>query len=243
MMGRFRTFPEAYIMKWVARPCALLTSIIVTWLLIAISPFAQSNMKSLSFGACKPVSERSTSEVGCWILVDMPVGKIEQAQVFWYLDVYPTRAEADKAKGARGTVVESLGHVWLLSIEKEGWRPVLKGEQIAEVGPLPVTAGKQYSAVFMESISIPGKDSPIHAHPGPEAWYTLAGETCLETPGGRLVGRAGGPPVIVPGDDPMMLTSVGTQQRRALTLILYESSKPPATPIHDWTPKGLCKNP
>jgi hypothetical protein len=227
-------------MKWVGRCRAPWASVILIWLLTAISLSAQSNAQSLSFGSCKPVSERTT-ELGCWILVDQPIGRIEQAQVFWQLDVYPTRSEADKAKGPGGTVIESLGRVWLLTIGKAGWRPALKGQRVAEIGPLPVTAGNQYSAVFMESISIPGLASAIHTHSGPEAWYTLAGETCLETPNGKLVGRADGPPVIVPGGQPMLLTVIGTEQRRALTLILHESSKPPATPMHDWTPKGLCK--
>jgi quercetin dioxygenase-like cupin family protein len=226
-------------MKWVIRCSAPLASVIFIWLLTTISLSAQSNAPSLSFGVCKPVSERTT-EVGCWILVDQPIGRIEQVQVFWHLDVYPTRPEAEKAKGPRGTVVESLGKVWLLTIEKPEWRPALKGERIAEIGPLPVTAGEQYSALFMEAISTPGMTSAIHTHSGPEAWYTLAGETCLETPDGKLVGRAGGPPVIVPGGPPMLLTATGTEQRRALTLILHESSKPPTTVIHDWKPKGLC---
>ena len=39
--------------------------------------------------------------------------------------------------------------------------------------------------------------APAHTHSGPEAWYTVAGETCLETPDGVQIGRAGGPPVIV----------------------------------------------
>lgn len=214
---------------------------ILFWLLTALSLLANANGQSPSFGACKPVSER-TSEAGCWILAAHPVGRVEQAQVFWYLDVYPSRSEADKAKGPRGTVVESLGRVWLLTIEKEGWRPALKGEHIADIGPLPVTAGEQYSAVFMESVSTPGTKttSPTHTHPGPEAWYTLAGETCLETPNGKQIGRAGGPPVIVPGGSPMQLTVNGTERRRALTLILHESAKPPSTPTHDWTPTGLC---
>ena len=227
-------------MRWVARYCAPLASVILLIWLSAISLSAQSSKQPPSFGACKPVSERTT-EVGCWILADQPVGTIEQPQVFWHLDVYPTRSDADKAKGPRGIVVESLGKVWLLTIEKAGWRPALKGERIAEIGPLPVTAGEQYSAVFMESISISASTSAIHAHPGPEAWFTLAGETCLETPGGKLVGRAGGSPVIVPGGSPMVLTVIGAEQRRALTLILHESSKPPSTLIRDWTPKGLCK--
>jgi hypothetical protein len=227
-------------MKWVAKRCPRLACVILIWLLAATLLCARSDAQSLSLGSCKPVSERTT-EVGCWILGDQPVGRVEQAQVFWYLDVYPTRSEADKAKGPRGTVVESLGKVWLLTIEKAAWRPVLKGERVAEVGPLRVTAGEQYSAVFMESVSVPGTTSTIHVHPGPEAWYTLAGETCLETPNGKLVGRAGGPPVVVPAGSPMQLTVSGSEQRRALTLILHESSKAPSTLMHDWTPKGLCR--
>jgi len=203
---------------------------------------AQSKAQSLSFGICKPVSER-TSEVGCWILTENPIGRLDQAQVYWHLDVYPSRPEAEKAKGHRGTVVESLGKIWLLTIEKEGWRPTHKGDRIAEIGPIPVTAGKEYSAVFMEGIFTPGMTSAIHTHSGPEAWYTVAGETCLETPNGKLLGRAGGPPVIVPAGPPMLLTGTGTEQRRALTLILHDSSQPPTTVVHDWTPKGLCNIP
>ena len=227
-------------MDWIARYCKLSISGGFFWLLTAICLHAQSNGAAHSFGACKPVSERTT-EVGCWIVGDQPLGRFEHAQVFWHLDVYPTRLAADKAKGARGTVIEALGQVWLLTIEEAGWRPASKGQRVAEIGPLPVTAGEQYSALFMESISVPGLISAIHVHPGPEAWYTLAGETCLETPTGKIVGRAGGPPVIVPGGTPMLLTSpTGSKQRRALTLILYESSRPPSTLIRDWTPKGLC---
>jgi hypothetical protein len=48
--------------------------------------------------------------------------------------------------------------------------------------------------------------------------------------------------VIVPTGLSMHLTATGTEQRRALVLILYESSKPVTTFVHDWTPKGLCKN-
>jgi len=229
-------------MRWTTRCCVPSASVVLVCLLTTISVAAQSNSQLPSFGVCKPVGGRTT-EVGCWILVDQPVGRIEQGQVSWHLDVYPTRAEGEKAKGPRGTVIESLGKVWLLTIEKAGWRPTLAGERIAEIGPLPVHAGKQYSALFMEVLFNPGMTSAIHTHAGPEAWYNLAGETCLETPAGKLVGRAGGPPVIVPGGPPMLLTTTGTEQRRGLTLILHDSSKPPTTVIHDWTPKGLCKVP
>jgi hypothetical protein len=189
-------------------------------------------------GLCKPVAER-TSEVGCWIVAHDPVGRIAEAQVFWHLDTFPTRVAAEAAKGPRGTVVEALGKVWLLTIAQSGWRAE-GGARVAEIGPLPVKAGEAYSAQYMEAIFTPGMTAAAHAHSGPEAWYTEAGETCLETPEGRQVGRAGGHYVIVPGGPPMHLTATGTEQRRSLVLILHESSKPATTRVTDWTPKGLC---
>jgi quercetin dioxygenase-like cupin family protein len=207
----------------------------IVWSMVALSLSNQASAQ-----VCKPVSQR-TGEVGCWIIADEPVGQLSAPQTFWHLDAYPTRAAAETAKGPRGTVVESLGKIWLLTIEKPGWRPS-GGERVAEIGPLPVNAGDKYSAQYMEAIFNPRMTAPARIHSGPEAWYTLAGETCLETPHGRQIGRAGGEHVIVPGGPPMHLTAAGTEQRRALVLILHDSSRPATTLIHDWTPKGLCKN-
>lgn len=188
---------------------------------------------------CKPISQR-TEELGCWITADTVLGRLPQQPVFWHLDIYPSRPAAEAAKGPRGTVVESLGKVWLLTIEVAGWHPA-GGKRVAEIGPLPVSTTAQYSAQYMEAIFSPGMTAPAHRHSGPEAWYTLTGETCLETPEGKIVGRAGGAYVIVPGGPPMHLTATGTETRRALVLVLHDSSRPPTTPAHDWTPKGLCK--
>ena len=138
-------------------------------------------------------------------------------------------------------MVESLGKVWLLTIEKAGWKSPT-GERVADAGPLPIVAGEEYSAQYMEAILNPGMTSALHIHSGPEAWYTVAGETCLETPDGKTVGRAGEKPVFVRGGPPMLLTATGALQRRALVLVLHRSSMPPTTVVHDWTPKGLCKN-
>jgi len=112
------------------------------------------------------------------------------------------------------------------------------GERIAEIGPLPISEGETYSAQYMEAIFTPGVTSRAHIHSGPEAWYTLTGETCLETPQGKQVGRAGGQYVIVPGGPQMHLTATGSETRRAIVLVLHDSSKPASTPVYDWTPKG-----
>jgi hypothetical protein len=188
---------------------------------------------------CKPASER-TQEIGCWILADDAVGQITKPQVFWHLDAYPTRAAAEADMGPRGSVVESFGKVWLMTIEDENWRSA-HGTRIAEIGPLPVVAGEKYSARFMEADFTPGMTAPAHLHSGPEAWYAVGGQTCLESSDGRMqMSRVGGPAVIVPMGLSMHLTAVGSERRRSIVIILHQSSQPATTMVHDWKPKGLC---
>jgi quercetin dioxygenase-like cupin family protein len=208
-------------------------------LLLAAQPASQSVFAQDKGVRCRPVSER-TAELGCWIVANAPVGRLRSAQAYWYVDAFASPAAAESAKGPRGTVIDSFGKTWLMSIEEAAWQAPAESERAAEIGPLPVRAGEVYTAQYMEAVFEPGMTAPAHVHAGPEAWYTLTGETCLETPEGKQVGRAGSRHVIVPGGPPMHLTATGTEKRRALVLILYESSKPATTLVHDWTPKGLC---
>ena len=190
---------------------------------------------------CKPASAR-TQEIGCWILADDSVGQITKPEAFWHLDSYPTRTAAQADKWPQGVVVESFGKVWLMTISDEKWRSA-HGTRVAEIGPLPIVAGQLYSAQLMEAVFTPGMTAAAHIHSGPEAWYALGGETCLETSDGRVqIGRAGGPPLIVPMGLAMHLTATGSEQRRSIVLILHQSSEPATTMIHDWIPKGLCRN-
>ena len=189
---------------------------------------------------CLPASQRN-GEIGCWILAQESLGQLSQAPLFWHLDTYPSRAAAEAAKSLRGTVVESLGKVWLFTIAEAGWRPT-GGERVAEIGPLiPINSGEKYTAQYMEATFTPGMESPVHVHPGPEAWYTLSGEVCLETPDGKLTGHAG-ESTVVPGGPPMRLTITGTEQRRSLVIVLHDASKHWVINTTDWTPKGLCRN-
>ena len=216
----------------------LLFSLTTAFLVLTATSFALDETQT-ERPTCKPVSQR-TGELGCWILIDTPVGSFDRAEVYWHVDKFLTRAAAEQVKGPRGTVIDSLGSVWLLTIERKGWRSK-SGDRVAEIGPLPIHQSRAYSATFMEAIFTPGMTSAVHTHSGPEAWYTVAGESCLETSQGTFYGKAGGPPMIVPEGPAMKLTATGTQTRKALVLILHDSSKPATAMEHDWKPKGLCK--
>lgn len=191
--------------------------------------------------ACRPVAERTGDETGCWIVASVPLGRLPLASVYWHLDTYATRSEAEAARDTRGSVVEAFGRIWLLTVAQQDWR-ASGGTHVATIGPLSVELGSDHTAQYMEAVFRPGMTSAVHRHPGPEAWYTTSGEICLETPAGRVVGRAGGEPVIVPAGPPMQLTAIGTEVRRSLVLILHDSSEPAGVPVHDWIPRGLCRS-
>lgn len=190
---------------------------------------------------CLPVAQR-TAELGCWVIGDQAIGALPRGPVSWHLDTFPTRADAQATARPGSAVVESLGKVWLLTVAEAGWRPAAggAGTRVAEIGPLPVTPGARYAAQYLEAVFQPGMKSIVHRHGGPEVWYTASGETCLETPARKLVGRPG-QPVIVPGGGPMELTATGTEVRRAVVLILYDVTGPASTPDSVWKPRGLCE--
>ena len=109
--------------------CSRALSFLLLGSLATIGLWSVAPAQPVPGGVCKPVSERTT-EIGCWIIAHEPVGQFNESSVFWHLDAYPTRAAAQGAKGAQGTVVESFGKVWLLTIAEEGWRPQ-GGERVA----------------------------------------------------------------------------------------------------------------
>jgi len=209
---------------------------LITWLLVAVAA-AGAVWAQVPGGCNTPVSQR-TSEAGCYLTATEALGALPQGPLFWHLYLYPTRAAAEAAKGQRGTVVESFEKVWLYTIAESEWR-ASSGEHIATIGPLPISAGKQYTARYMEAVFPPGMRAAIHRHSGPEAWYLVSGTQCLETPEGITVARTG-EGAVVPEGPPMALSSVGTETRRSVLLVLHDTSQPWITMASDWKPKGRC---
>ena len=189
-------------------------------------------------GACDTPIARRTSEVGCYLTAVDALGAAPSYPVYWHLHTYPSRAAAETARPLRGTIAESLGRVWLFTMAEANWHPA-SGDFVARVGPIPMTAGKRYTVRYMEATFTPGMRTSAHRHSGAEAWYVLTGAQCLETPDGITVVHAGQSAMVREGP-PMLLSGVGSDVRRALVLVVHDSSQPWITPAHDWTAKGLC---
>jgi quercetin dioxygenase-like cupin family protein len=122
--------------------------------------------------------------------------------------------------------------------------------QIVPVGHLraqvPGTGGHEHltevagvdAAVLSYAVMRPGDNSRVHTHPGPEGWYVLAGEQCLETPDGANKARAGGT-MTARSNIPMELNVTGTALRRAFAVVIHDAAQERGVPS-DWKPSGAC---
>jgi mannose-6-phosphate isomerase-like protein (cupin superfamily) len=188
-------------------------------------------------GACT-TPRASANDLGCFLIAEDALGPAPTSPVYWYLHTYPTRTAAQGAKTMHATIVESFGKVWLMTLADSNWRSP-SGDFVSRVGPIPLTPGKMYTARYMDATFQQGMHTRVHRHSGPEAWFVLSGAQCLETPEGITVVRAGEGSVVREGP-PMMLSGVGDEIRKALVLVVYDSSQPFSTAVHDWNAKGLC---
>lgn len=157
--------------------------------------------------------------------------------VYWHLRAFPNRKAAEAVRSATGIVVEENGRAWLSEFGPKSAVPQ-GGDAIAIVGPLQLPAAKTYTAVLSYAVMRPGDNSRVHTHPGPEGWYVLAGEQCLETPDGAIRARAGGT-ATVRSNIPMKLNVTGKALRRAFALVIHDATQQRGTPS-DWKPSGAC---
>ena len=189
--------------------------------------------------ACEDVPPgEKRPDFGCFNVATEKGLKFETKQAYWHIRTFGNRAAAEAAKSATGLVVEEDGRVWLSEFGSHDL--IVKGGQpVAIVGPLPLTAAESYTAVLSYAVMRPGDRSRVHTHPGPEGWYMIVGEQCLETPAGANRAKTGGT-MTVPSNVPMELSITGTELRKSLVLVIHDSSQSRAM-VSPWRPSGACR--
>jgi quercetin dioxygenase-like cupin family protein len=160
-------------------------------------------------------------------------------KVFWHLDRFPSKQAAEKAAAESSVIAEAFGSTWLFTLAKARWRPQ-GGTHVSTVGPLPITPASAYAAEYLRSIFNPGTTAPLHVHSGPEAFFAVSGDTCLETPDDVKIGRGPGNSMMIKAGPPMLLMAIGKVPRQGFALILHDASLPPTTLTQMWHPDGRC---
>jgi hypothetical protein len=187
-----------------------------------------------------PTPGKLPPNTDCAILVHKNFDTLPPGPLVWRFENFPTTDAAQRASTPASAVVEAGGRAWLLTLAAKGVRSegatfVVETELLP-----PIPSGPSYEIVVSQANLGPEAKVMTHKHSGPETWFLLTGEQCVELPDRAVRGRAGQPPPSAPAETPMKLNVVGPGKRDALFLVVHDSSKPWNTFV-DWKPKGLCQ--
>src|SRR5262249_38307268 len=125
---------------------------------------------------------------GCAIVAHKTFSTLPKGPIVLRVDNFPTTQAAQGSASAASAVIEAAGKVWLLTVGSQGERS-MGGSFVSEIGPLPqIPAAASYELQVADADFGPSMNAAIskavHTHSGPEIWYVLTGEQCLETPAG-----------------------------------------------------------
>ena len=188
---------------------------------------------------CTEDSPERRGEEGCTILASRPLLGSLTKPVYWHIDRFDSLEAAKKAAGPNGVAAEAHGSVWLTTVETKA-EAHYGGRHVAWIGPLTLPAADRYTMRVQSSLLRPGAATPVHTHSGPEVFYIVEGEQCLETQevGHRL--GAGQSFVLRAGAIHRGRVTV-SGGRRALSLIVHDAARPASHDLADPPPLAPCK--
>ena len=192
----------------------LITKIAILAAAICLMPSVATAQPAL---VIKPLAEKRVSA--------LPAGPL-----FWQVEAFPTLTQAQAAAGPNGLAVESGGKAWLFRLGPKGTGASDGGKHVAEVGPLPVVTATEFLLRINEASGPAGSITPIHTHPGSEAFYVLAGEQTIRSPHGMLRVKPGQSETGHGADVPMQVSSSGASDLHALVMFVVDATKPFSSP-------------
>jgi quercetin dioxygenase-like cupin family protein len=158
-------------------------------------------------------------------LVEKRLAELPAGPLFWRIETFPSVAEARAAEGPTSLVAEAAGKVWLFTLGPAGGASQ-GGAKVAEIGPIPGVAAPEYLLRINQASGPPGSVTPIHTHPGSEAFYVLAGETTQRTVQGVASVGAGQAIAGHGADVPMQVSSSGATDLLSLVMFVVDATKP-----------------
>jgi quercetin dioxygenase-like cupin family protein len=162
-------------------------------------------------------------------LAEKTVTALPGGPLVWRIENFPTLEQAQAAAGSTGLAALAGGRVWLFTPGPAGGVSA-GGTKVAEVGPVQRFASSQYLLRINEATGPPGSFTPVHTHPGSEAFYVLAGETSQRTALGVSTVGAG---QSLAGQDagvPMQVSSSGSTDLHSLVMFVVDAGKPFSSP-------------
>jgi quercetin dioxygenase-like cupin family protein len=209
-------------------------TILIILAVCTLSPRAQRSPVK-----CTEDSPERRGEEGCTILVSRPLIASPAKPLYWHIDRFESLEAARKAASPDGVAVEAHGAFWLMTVEAQTENHH-GGRHVASIGPLALSAARHYTMRVQSSLLMPGATTPVHTHSGPEVFYIVDGEQCLETQEvGRRLGT--GQSYVLSEGVIHRGRVIGSVPRRAFGLVLHNAERPASNVLDDPPQLVSCK--
>jgi hypothetical protein len=164
----------------------------------------------------KPVAEKK--------LKQLPGGTL-----FWRVETFPSLAQAQAATGPASLAAEVHGKAWLFTLGAKGGSTP-GASKVTEIGPVPPLSAPEYLLRINYTGGPEGVKTPIHTHPGSEAFYVLTGRLGQQTPHGTMHADEGTTMNGHGADTPMQVFSAGPGELNALVMFVVDAMRPFSSP-------------
>src|SRR5262249_40293861 len=135
-----------------------------------------------------PTPGKRPSGSDCAIVAHQTFASLPKDPIVLRVETFPTAQAAEDSATPASATVEAAGKIWLLTLATKRERSQ-SGTSITEIGPITgIPAATRYEMQVADAdfgpAANPAISKAVHTHSGPEIWYLITGEQCLETPDG-----------------------------------------------------------
>jgi hypothetical protein len=162
-------------------------------------------------------------------VVEKTLAQLPAGALFWQVESFPALAQAKAAEGTNSMAAEVDGKAWLFTLGPKG-SATAGGKKVAEIGPVPRVQAPEYKLAVTHSGGPPRAKTPVHSHPGAEAFYVISGRLGQKTPHGVSYAEAGQTMNGHEADMPMEVFSAGDIDLDQLVLFVLDATRPFAAP-------------
>jgi hypothetical protein len=172
-------------------------------------------------------------------VVEKKLKQLPPGPLYWRVENLPTFALAQVAAGWKPDLVrydetpvlaaEVAGKVWLFTLGAKGGSTP-GATKVAEIGPVPPITAPEYLLRVNHGNGPPGAETPVHTHPGSEAFYVVEGRLGQRTPHGVSHVDAGQTMNGHPAGMAMEVFNSGSSELTALIMFVVDASQPFSTP-------------
>lgn len=175
-------------------------------------------------------------------VAEMKIKQLPSGPLYWRVENFPSVEQAKAAAGpflwnpdtvsydgSPSLVAEVAGKVWLFTLGGRGGSTP-GGTKVAEIGPIPTVTAPEYLLRVNHGYGPPGAKTPVHSHPGSEAFYVVSGRLGQRTPKGVSHVETGQTMNGHPAGMVMEVFNGGTTDLTALIMFVVDATKPFSVP-------------